>query len=110
MSTCPGTTLEDYLMWRYNLIVDGDSSANLSLQIAEAMGVKTARKRITAAEFAPLVELFEPHRRKIEWRLEDCSEDESGSWRDYAGFAFDFLPGDVIKRGEEISEQSSRWG
>lgn len=95
MSSWPGPSLEDFLMWQFDLIVDNDGSANHSLQIAEAMGVDTRRKRITGEQFAPLVALFEPHREYVERRLDDYSEENSGSWRDYAGYSFDDIPKEI---------------
>ena len=88
MSSCPGTTLEAFLMWQHDLVVDGDGSANLSLEIAEAMGQKSNRKHLTASEFAGIVELYEGHRKEIESKLEQFDED-SMSWRDYAGMVFE---------------------
>ena len=88
MSSCPGTTLEAFLMWQHDLVVDGDSSANPSLEIAEAMGRVSNRKHLTAIEFAGIVELYEGHRKEIESKLEQFDE-ETMSWRDYAGLAFD---------------------
>lgn len=101
MSSLPGYTLEDFLMWNYDLIVDDDGGANPSLQIAEACGVQTRRKRITGAQFAPLVAMFEPYRDKVEWRLGDFDE-ENMSWRDYAGYSFDFIPDELYERGSAV--------
>jgi len=98
MSSCPGTDLEDFLMWNFDLIVDGDSSANVSRQIAEALGTIHRRPEITLEQFKPLVEIFEPYRSKIEDRLMDYSEEENGSWRDYGSYAFDFIPPDVFTK------------
>lgn len=102
MSSLPGLDLEDYLMWNYDLIVNGDGSANKSLQIAEALGTAVRRrKELTTEEFAPLIALFEPHRDEIEYRLSDF-DDETQSWRDYAGYAFDFIPPDLYAKGGAI--------
>jgi len=84
MSSCPGSTLEDFLMWNFDLVVDGYGGANPSLQIAEAIGVQSGRRRLTAAQFSPVVALFEPHREQVEYALGSYCEDENGSWRDYA--------------------------
>lgn len=97
MSTIPGYTLEDYVMWELDLIVDGDGHANLSLQVAEAMGQQTRRTNITANQFGKIMELFEPYRAKVESALLDYDY-EYQSWRDYAGIAFDFIPEDVLTK------------
>lgn len=83
MSSLPGLTLEYYLMWLFDLIVDGDGSANAFLQIAEAIGVSTRRTRISGLDFAPIVRIYEPMRECIENTLAKFDED-SMSWRDYA--------------------------
>lgn len=90
MSSCPGSTLEDYLMWDLDLIVEDQNQANESLRIAEALGVKTRRKLITQLEFNPIVALFEPHREVVEYLLQDF-DDDTQSWRDYAGASFGFI-------------------
>lgn len=99
MSSWPGPSLEHFLMWNYSLIVDGDGSANPSLMIAEATGVKTRRRQLTGAQFAPLVQLFEPYRFDVERQLDRYNEEDHGSWRDYGGTAFDFVPDEVYQRG-----------
>lgn len=88
-------------MWNYDLIVDGDGSANPSLEIAEALGVQTGRRRLTQEQFAPVVALFEEHREYVEGRLEEFDE-ETMSWRDYAGYSFDDIPADLYMRGSVI--------
>lgn len=88
MSSCPGSTLEAFLMWQHDLVVDGDGSANPSLEIAEAMGRSSTRTHLTALEFAGIVELYEGHREGIEAKLAQFDE-ATMSWRDYAWFAFD---------------------
>lgn len=99
MSSLPGLTLEAFLMWNFNLIVDGDGSANPSLQIAEAMGTAArARRQISKDEFAPVVALFEPYRIDVENNLADF-DDEIQSWRDYAGWCFEFIPDALYTQG-----------
>jgi hypothetical protein len=102
VSSWPGPDLEDFLMWQYDLIVDGDGSANPSLQIAEAVGVDTRRKSITREQFLPLLELFEPLRVDVERRLDWYNEEDCGSWRDYGGYAFDFIPKEIEAKAAEI--------
>lgn len=101
MSTLPGLTLERFLMWNYDLIVDGDGRANPSLQIAETLRVTTGRVNLTREEFAPIVSLFEPFRERVEETLQEF-DDDNQSWRDYAGYMFDFIPPEVYHRGVEI--------
>lgn len=83
MSSLPGLTLEAYLMWNYDLIVDGNTSANSSLHMAETLGTSTKRIRIPQAKFDFLVALLEPHRGVIEEMLVDFNEAQQ-SWRMYA--------------------------
>lgn len=83
MSTCPGRNLEDYLMWAWDLRVEGLDDANPSLQIAEVLGVPTRRVTVSAEQFSTLVFVYEPYRENIEHLL--ASYDEDMSWRDYAG-------------------------
>jgi hypothetical protein len=108
MSSCPGSTLEDFLMWDFDLIVDGNGGANPSLQIAEAVGVQTRRRRLTAEQFAPIVTLFEPHREQVEYKLGSYDEDENGSWRDYAGYAFDFVPRTLYDQGLALIDHTGQ--
>lgn len=100
MSSLPGLDLEDYLAWQYDLIVEGDGSANPSLEIAEALGVATRRQRVSAEQFQRLVIASEHLRHDVEYRLGQFDE-ETQSWRDYAGYAFDGLD-------EPTREQSFR--
>jgi hypothetical protein len=100
MSSLPGYTLEDYLRWNWNLIVVGQPDANPSLRMAEALGVKTNRTTLTPEQFASYVQQYEPYREQVEQRLQDF-DDETQSWRDYAGCAFDFLP-ELIPNAEVL--------
>lgn len=95
MSSIPGYFLEDYVMWNHNLIVDGDTHANRSLEIAEILGRPTNRKNITTEQFKKIIELYEPHREEIERKLMAFDEDQS--WRDYAYYAFNDIPDFTIK-------------
>ena len=92
MSSCPGSTLEDYLAWTFNVVVEGQDENNPSLGIAEMLGTATRRRDVlTKEDFAPIVKLFEDFRERVEGRLEDF-DDDTQSWRDYAGCCFDDLP------------------
>lgn len=85
MSSLPGYSLEDFVAWQWNLIVDEAPENNISLGIAEALGVKTNRVHITKEQFAPIVAIYEPFREDIERRLADFDE-ETQSWRSYAAY------------------------
>lgn len=101
MSSLPGYFLEDFLMWNYDLIVEGDADANTSLKIAEALGMITRRRELTKQQFKPVVDLFEKYREDVERKLDDFDEDEQ-SWRDYAGYGFDFIPEEIYDKGLKL--------
>lgn len=101
MSSIPGYTLESFVMWNADLIVDGDGSANTSLAIAEAVGIPTRRRCISAADFRRIIELFEPYREYVENNLLEFDE-HTQSWRDYAGYAFDAIPKEVFASAEGL--------
>jgi glycine cleavage system aminomethyltransferase T len=103
MSSIPGYTLEKYLMWLYDLIVDEDTSANKSLQIAELLGVNTRRTHITLENFKELVQLFENIREDIETLLGNFDE-EHMSWRTYAGL-FDVITDEKYILGYEYLQK-----
>lgn len=101
MSTIPGYDLEDYVMWYFNIKVEGMADANPSLQIAETIGTANQyRKVITSEKFQKIVTLFEPYREDTEYWLSEFDE-ENHSWRDYAGFSEDRFPKDVIEAAKE---------
>lgn len=91
MSSLPGLTLESYVLWNYDLIVESQPDANFSLALAEALGKATCRLVVTEELFKEILEPFEPHREHVENLLLDF-DDDTQSWRDYAGACFDFLP------------------
>lgn len=91
MSSLPGLTLESYVLWSYDLIVESQPDANFSLAFAEALGKTTRRLVVTEELFKEILEPFEPHREHVENLLLDF-DDDTQSWRDYAGACFDFLP------------------
>ena len=101
MSSLPGYNLEDFVMWYFDLIVDDNRNANQSLKIAEALGIKTRRISITVEQFKPILVLFEPWRNEIEEHLSDFDE-EYQSWRDYAGYSFDFIPNEIFNKANKI--------
>lgn len=85
MSSIPGYTLEDFVAWQWNLVVDEAPENNISLGIAELVGNVVPRPRLTKEQFAPIVAIYEPFRANIERRLDDFDEDTQ-SWRSYAGY------------------------
>jgi hypothetical protein len=81
-------------MWNYDLIVDGDGSPNVSLQIAELMGIDTRRIHVTQQQFDKIVSQFESFRYSVENTLDGFDED-CMSWRDFAVYSFDYLPDEL---------------
>ena len=96
-------------MWNHDLIVGEDDHANISLQIAETLGLVQRRKSITREQFAPILALYEPYRDKIEGKLCDFDE-ENQSWRDYAGYAFDFVSTSVSEKVNELIKSLTKGG
>lgn len=97
MSSCPGLTLEDFLAWQYDLVVEDQDEANISLGLAEALGTAVTRRQVlTQKEFAVIVQLFEEHREGIEDKLLDYDEEDHGSWRTYACYGFDAFVTDEL--------------
>lgn len=101
MSSWPGGYLEDYLMWDFDLIVDEETGANKSLEIAEAIGVPSRRIRINKEQFAPILALYEPYRDDMERHL-NWFEDDSMSWRDYASCVGECAPDEIHKAALEL--------
>lgn len=96
MSHCPGSKLEDWIT-DWHRLVDADNQ--------HGSGIRWLYKGtlvLTAAQFAELVRIYEPHRAEIEHQLEEYSEEENGSWRDYCGYAFDFIP-------EAVGDEACRY-
>lgn len=104
MSSLPGYTLEAFVMWNHDLIVEGDATANPSRQIAEAIGTISRRPNITKEQFAPILALYEPYRKEVERRLCEFDE-ETQSWRDYAGYSFDFVPNHAMEKASELRKE-----
>ena len=96
MSSIPGYTLEDYIMWEVNITVDDLSDANHSLGIAESLGNITRRSHLTKDEFNDIVLLWEPYRDSVESTLGGFDADQQ-SWRDYAGYCFDYIPPSLLE-------------
>lgn len=99
MSSLPGLTLEAFVIWNYDINVEDQPEANFSIGLAEAMGKIPCRPCYRPEEFKKLIEIFEPYRDDTERTLEDFDE-ETQSWRDYAGACFDFIPNSVYAAGQ----------
>lgn len=95
MSHCPGPYLEDWITdwWR---LVDAEG-----LHGSEIRRLYKGQLVLTKEQFEGLVEIYKPFREQIEARLSDFSEEENGSWRDYCGYAFDFISEDISQKAEE---------
>lgn len=100
MSSCPGYTLEAFLMWNYNLRVQDSPEANIGLGMAELMGHDSQRPLLTQAQFAPIVEMHEPHRETVEHLL-DAFDEETQSWRSYGSSVDDCLPQELTSKVQE---------
>jgi hypothetical protein len=99
MSSCPGLTLEDFLLWNYNLTAEFAPEANFSTGIAQALGNIRPRHCLTQNQLRTLTEGFEHLRKEVENALL-VFDDEGQSWRTYAGYAFDFIPDDIYTAGK----------
>lgn len=106
MSSIPGYTLEEFLAWNYNVIIEEQAESNVSIAMAEALGAVPHRPFISQEKFAPVVALFEEHREAVEHRLDEFDEDEQ-SWRGYAGNAFDFIPDELYEEGSVLIKKFS---
>ena len=84
MSTKPGDTMEDYLAWQLNLVVDHHGEANVSLGIANTPGHVMPRRRLTWKQFQFMVVTLEPLRPVIEQLLVDYDEKKDGGWKHYS--------------------------
>lgn len=91
MSSIPGYTLEAYLGWNFSITVEELGETNVSVGLAEALGNVAPRPVMSRPCFDKLVSYFEQYRQTVEYKLTDFDE-ENQSWRDYAGYAFDFIP------------------
>jgi hypothetical protein len=104
MSSIPGYTLEDFVAWQWNLVVDEAPENNISLGLAEALGNSKPRPRLTKEQFAPIVAIYEPFREDIERRLEDFDEDTQ-SWRDYSNYVDADITPDMEAEAERLVKE-----
>ncbi len=104
MSSIPGYTLEDFVAWQWNLIVEEQSESNVSLGMAEFFGTVSRRKTLTQTEFKEIISLYLPYRQIIEGRLADFDE-ETQSWRGYAEVVDLDIPEEVQRKiGQLVKE------
>lgn len=97
MSSLPGYTLEDYVAWRLDIVIEGQPDPNFSLFMAEALGTIPPRPVLSQEEFKNVLDLYEPFRQQVEYLLREYDE-EAQSWRDYAEYGFDFIPDETDKQ------------
>lgn len=100
MSSIPGYTLEAFLAWQYNLIIEGEGESNFSRGMAESIGAAVRRPVLGKVQFKPLVAMYEPYREVIERRLGDFNE-ETQSWRGYAEYVDLDVPLDVVEASDQ---------
>ena len=104
MSSLPGYTLESFVAWQWNLIVEEQSESNVSLGMAEFFGTVSRRKTLTQTEFKEIISLYLPYRQVIEERLADFDE-ETQSWRGYAEVVDPDIPEEVQRKiGQLVKE------
>ena len=100
MSSLPGYELEDFVLWLLDIKVVGKKDANTSLGLADMLGSPSGRPTLTEEQFKEVMELFEPYRDIVEDRLEDFDE-ETQSWRSFAGYSFEFIPDEVVETARQ---------
>ena len=104
MSSLPGYTLESFVAWQWNLIVEELPESNVSLGMAEFFGTVSRRKTLTQTEFKEIISLYLPYRQIIEGRLADFDE-ETQSWRGYAEVVDPDIPEEVQRKiGQLVKE------
>jgi len=104
MSSKPVETLEEFLAWYFDIVVEGMNDVNPSLALAEALDrYRPKRKRVTKDQFRPLVFLFEELRDRVELSIEQFSENPM-SWCAHADLAIGFIPDSLHQQGKAIVE------
>lgn len=92
MSSIPGYTLELYVEWLHDLVIEKQTGPILSLRMAEMLTPHSARRKVlTEEQFAGVIAFYEPHRESIENWLSDFDEEKQG-WRSYSGYREDLTP------------------
>jgi hypothetical protein len=96
MSHCPGYTLEAYLTYAFDLLVEEHSTAIRAFYAYQ--------KILSPEQFASLVKIFESCREGVESRLDDYmdgGEEDHGSWRDWEDNVHGRVPDEIWKLGRE---------
>ena len=88
MNVKPGETMEDYLVWRLNLIVPSHGDTLVSLGIADTQRPAMPRQRVSWGQFQLLLSHFSPLREMIE-QLLSLFERDGGTWDDYHAREFE---------------------
>lgn len=104
MSSLPGLHLEDFLAWQYSLVVEDSPESNISVGIAESLLNVRTRPRVTKEQFSKIVDLYEPYRESIEYRLGEFDE-ETQSWRGYAEFVDYEVPETVNQQAQLLYKE-----
>ena len=73
MSSCPGSTLEQYLEWSLGVVPSPE-----------------------------VISLFEEYRERVEDLLLNFDEEKTGSWRTYSFNAFDFIPEETYTKAQKL--------
>lgn len=98
MSHCPGSRLEDWITDWYRLVDEAGEHGTGIRRLYKGQLI------LSKEQFAEFVRIYEPYREKIEDRLSEYSEEENGSWRDYCGYAFDFIPEEVFEKAQQYRQ------
>lgn len=79
MSACPGTRLEDYVAWIYDVsIVQRHAQAIGDLGFQEGLGMAATQSILMTQEmFAPVLAIFEPYREYVEATLRNLQVTDS---------------------------------
>lgn len=109
MSSLPGTDLEAFLAWAYDLVVEDAVDANVSMGIAEMLGTAIKHRPVVSQEkFKELVTIYECDREVVERLLDDFDEDNQ-SWRDYASCFDDYLTQSSQDAAEKWMQNNGYW-
>ena len=96
MSSLPGYTLEAFISWNFDLVIEDLGETNVSLGMAELLGNIAPRKTMSKEKFTELITtFFEPYRESVELYL-GWFDGDSQSWRDYSACVFDCIPEPIL--------------
>lgn len=96
MSHCPGSRLEDWVTDWYR-VVDADGKHGTGIR-----RFYEGQLILSKEQFDQLLKIHEPIRERIEHYLQEYSEEENGSWRDYCSVFSDVLTDDIRKAAESL--------